>query len=420
MKNPTLEEFSLARFNSLRKLITRYYEEMKPLFTENNWDASVVDKMASDSVEHIDRNIKEQVEYFAKDKIRLEFVLDYLLLYYYTRILNDLFTKDYWPLKAEFENEENELNYNSVLEFLQKRKHWVNAFLKPMRDVLLKRKVQSSYMFEYFSDKNKFDVNIESGARHFYSLFPLPEYRELKKPKWNEATFNANGSSTPLPIFDLMNQIEFEINEKLKEKVALPAQEVDVPKDSEGIGHSKKLLRKGKTLIEFADGAKWVNLDVVACSLEGAHLEHCGNNYRANENNLRIWSFRTPTDEPGFYVGRLTFIYNVDTKMIGEAKARNNQKPQSKYHPYIVELLLLPMVEGLEQGRHKTESDFAFSDLNDELLQKLVEEKPTLFAQSKVGRSVIISRNLIDTWRKSYKNVTGQEAPNLEALKFDK
>lgn len=426
--NPSLEEFSLQRFNPLKKALIKYYEEMKPVFEKNNWDAAVVNKMLSDTIDFMNKSVTDEVEYFGNDKVRLEFVLDYLILHFYARLISDLLSKSYKPEAMQYSKEVGtEISFDTAIGFLKSKKHWMVPLLKPMLDVITKRKVgdNTTNLFSYFVDKKSLERNIVEGAKHFFSLMPLPEYRELKKPKWNEASFTANGGNDPLHIFDLMNQIEYEINEKLKDKSILPSLEVDteVPGYVEGESYSaskQRVLRKGKTLIEFADKAKWVDLQVPACSLEAASLEHCGNNYRAGETNLRVWSFRTPTDDPKFFVGRLTFIFNTDTKLIGEAKARNNQKPQSKFHPYIVELLLLPFVNGLEQGRHATHQDFAFADLSDELLMKLIEEKPTLFSKSKVGRAVIINRKLEDAWKTAYKKVTKEEAPDLETLKFDK
>lgn len=423
-QNASLEEFSLQRFNPLKKLLKKFYEDMKPIFEKNEWDVSVVDKMEADTLAYLDKSVADMVEFFKNDKPRLEYALDYLMLHFYSRVIYDLLSKSYREEAGKFEEDHNQVTFTNSVEFFKQQKHWASGMLKPMLDVIAKRKVVDPRALEYFKEKSLYSKNIEEGLQHFYGLFPLPEYRELKKVKWED--FSIVSQESVLRVVDYLNQMEHEINEVLKEKSVLPSKEIDLTPGAEKLDgylasdNKTKLLRKGKTLIEFADGAKWVDLQVPACSLEAASLEHCGNNYRANETNLRVWSFRTPTDEKDFYVGRLTFIFNTDNRMIGEAKARNNQKPQSKYHPYIVELLLLPMVEGLEQGRHATHQDFAFADLNDELLLRLINEKPTLFSKSKVGRSVIISRNLGDVWKAAFKKVTGENPPDLDQLKFDK
>lgn len=429
-KNPTLEEFSSDRFNPIRKILGLYNDDLKSTFKSYGWDTAVAEEMKKKSLLYLDETFKKYFNIFQGDKIKLEFALDFLYVHWFTRILHDLVTKHYRPEAKLFTEAEKDLDYDDVMEFLVNQKHWITKFFKPLREVLTRRGVfdlsthDQRVTFSVMQGVTSLNVNLENLAAHFISLLPLPEYRPLKKFKWNEFTFvfDQHGS---LDDFARMELVEKDITETLKDKLVPPAQEIEVSSDiatgREIISsESKRYLRKGIDFIVFEDGSKWVNLNIPACSYEGAHLEHCGNTYRSDEANLRVLSFRTPTDDPKYFVGRLTFIYNIDTKMIGEAKGRGNSKPASKYHPYIVQLLLNDMIVGLEQGRHATERDFAFADLSDELLEVLIEKKPTLFSKSKVGRSVIISRKLLDKWKISYKKFTGETPPDLESLKFDK
>lgn len=445
MKNPTLEEFSSQRFNSIRKAITTYYDLMIKRYSDEDFDSSDVEKTKGVHLKELDETINTYLRDFAAHKELLEYVLDYYYVLCFSRIAEAVFVK--YPVEDLSEDYDDELNYDSVFAFVAYHKHWLSPAAKITKTILEKRKVSAdnlkrSSFFTKFTSHSAKELNTLEKPRHFLSIAALPEYNKLPrtmgadgrtrdvaiqgftpfgKLKYGSIEFKfAENTSALLEFWSKLQSVENEINSLLSD-VAIPPSTEIVMNDEESFtpAQMKYLLRKADDFIIFEDGSKWVNLNRTACDLEKNSLGHCGNFYRADETNLIIFSFRTPTEEPNKFIGRLTFIYNTKTRLIGESKARNNNKPESRYHPYIVQLLLNDMVDGLEQGKHAKQLDFSFYDLSDEWLEKLIIEKPTLFTKSKVGRGVIIARGKEELWTKSFEKVTGQKAPSLDTLKFD-
>lgn len=126
-----------------------------------------------------------------------------------------------------------------------------------------------------------------------------------------------------------------------------------------------------KPLIEFPDGSAWWFVDRAYCSDEGRSGQHCGNVNGKYDAEQRILSYRIN--------GRvqMTFILLKDGKL-GEMKAKANQKPQSKYHPHIMALLLNPLVKGISGEGFAPEMNFSAFDLSDNLIAQLHQTKPAI------------------------------------------
>lgn len=443
MKNPTLEEFSSQRFNSIRKVITTYYDLMIKRYSDEDFDSSDVEKTKTIHLKELDTSIDTYLRDYSSNKDLLDFALDYYYILCFSRIAEAVLVK--FPVE-DFEYDDS-LDYDSAFAFIAFHKHWLSPAAKIAKSILEKRKVsvddlKRSSFFTRFTSHSVKELNTLEKPRHFLSIAALPEYNKLpremgpdgrtrdipvqgfvpfNKLKYGSIQFRfMENNSWMLEYWANLQNIESEINGLLSDVAVPPSTEV-IMNDEETFtpAQMKYLLRKADDFIVFADGSKWVNLNRTACDLEKNSLGHCGNFYRANETNLIIFSFRTPTGDPNKFIGRLTFIYNTKTRLIGESKARNNNKPESRYHPYIVQLLLNDIVDGLEQGMHAKQLDFSFYDLADEWLEQLIKEKPTLFTKSKVGRGVIIARKKEKLWIDSFEKVTGQKAPSLDSLKFD-
>jgi hypothetical protein len=114
---------------------------------------------------------------------------------------------------------------------------------------------------------------------------------------------------------------------------------------------------KGKPILTFNDGYSWVNLEKGYCEKEGKSMGHCGNvNAEIGDNILSLRDKRN--------VPHLTFIFN--NGYLGEMKGKGNSKPAKSYHKYIVELLKLPIIKNIIDGKYLPENDFKLSDLADE------------------------------------------------------
>ena len=130
-------------------------------------------------------------------------------------------------------------------------------------------------------------------------------------------------------------------------------------------------------LIEFPDGYMWIKLDRAACSVEGNAMGHCGNIPRSDTND-RIISLRKYNPSKNEFTYAATFILE-DDGYFGERKGANNNKPDPKYHPYIVEMLKLDFYKGFKKGRWGTSGDFQINDLRIELKEDLFNHRPDMF-----------------------------------------
>ena len=114
----------------------------------------------------------------------------------------------------------------------------------------------------------------------------------------------------------------------------------------------------------------WINR--AYCPEEGRSGEHCGNIAGQHNPDQRILSFRDNQNRV-----QMTFILEPDNTL-GEMRANYNQKPNSKFHPYIMPLLMWDRVEGLTGAPYGEESAFNIFDLNEQQLNYLEQNKPKL------------------------------------------
>lgn len=148
--------------------------------------------------------------------------------------------------------------------------------------------------------------------------------------------------------------------------------------------------RDATIVLQFPDGSAWWNLNRSYCQREGNALGHCGNVVGRTNTNQRLLSFRRPVEVKGQMHWRpsLTFVLEPDGHL-GEMKGRENTKPKAEYHPYIVELLKLPLIKGIEGGGYKPEANFSLMDLPQETREELVTLKPELMDDITRARMVI-------------------------------
>ena len=124
-------------------------------------------------------------------------------------------------------------------------------------------------------------------------------------------------------------------------------------------------------LLEFP-GYAWWWVDRSFCPEEGRSGSHCGNvtgNYKTDQ---RILSFRNDNGNV-----LLTFILEPHGAL-GEMKAKGNQKPQEKYHPYIMKLLDLDIVKSISSGGYAPHMNFSIFDLKDDQVLHYYHTKPEL------------------------------------------
>jgi peptide methionine sulfoxide reductase MsrB len=127
-------------------------------------------------------------------------------------------------------------------------------------------------------------------------------------------------------------------------------------------------------LLEFGGGYAWWFVDRAYCPDEGRSGSHCGNIAGKTKTKQRILSFRNANNQV-----LLTFIREPNGSL-GEMKAKNNQKPSEKFHPYIVKLLDLDMITGIApgEGQYAPQANFNMFDLTEQQLNYFLEKKPAL------------------------------------------
>jgi hypothetical protein len=126
----------------------------------------------------------------------------------------------------------------------------------------------------------------------------------------------------------------------------------------------------GTIVMTFPDGFYWIDLETKYDGDEADAMGHCG---RTNKGNT-LYSLRDRNKSP-----HITVAIDTDDGIIYQMKGRNNKKPISKYHEYIVELLLNDdlYIKGFGSEYDKN-NDFNINDLNSDLREKLLNNRPNI------------------------------------------
>jgi hypothetical protein len=118
---------------------------------------------------------------------------------------------------------------------------------------------------------------------------------------------------------------------------------------------------KGEVMLKFKDGHYWINLNKGKCSYEQKEMGHCG-----SDNSGVLWSLRDKRKKP-----HVTMTVNEDGVII-QLKGKENKAPKGKYLKYIVQVLAIPEITGMDTP------DFDIQKLNDNQKSWLAEQDPGL------------------------------------------
>lgn len=188
--------------------------------------------------------------------------------------------------------------------------------------------------------------------KHYFSL-PIPKIEEYI---FKDQTFNEI-----IKVFHDFEQEWIENNKANKAFISLDQYEG----------------KEWKDVIRFPDNKVWILLNEETCDIEGEAMGHCGNTGNPRDGD-RILSLRTFDEKRNGWEVHLTFILDKHY-FLGEMKGRGNEKPSSKYHPYIIKLLELPIIKGIKGGGYLEQNNFDLSDIqNPQVVQELLKEKPLL------------------------------------------
>lgn len=167
-----------------------------------------------------------------------------------------------------------------------------------------------------------------------------------------------------------------------------------------------KIQDGDRAILTFDGGKKaWWLLDRGSCDDEAKAMGHCGN-VPSEKQFDQILSFRTASEDPEYWVPHLTFILNKG--VLGEMKGRANNKPDKKYHPYIIALLKQKYVEEIRGGGYAADQNFSLGDLPENVREELLAEKPSLGSLYDLytiyGMTPEIERRIYDELDRQYKD----------------
>ena len=151
-------------------------------------------------------------------------------------------------------------------------------------------------------------------------------------------------------------------------------------------------------LFEFGDGTAWWWVDRAHCPEEGRSGDHCGNVTGLEKTDQRILSLRNRQNQV-----ILTFILEPDGRL-GEMKAKHNLKPQPKYHPQIMKLLLWDRVTGIQGQGYAPDRNFNVFDLDPQNLEYIDRTKPQLIADQVKLTPMLLLRSSSAEIKQKYMN----------------
>ena len=258
----------------------------------------------------------------------------------------------------------------SILDAISKDKHSQNVYNQNLKQI---NNTTNHYLKNFgYSSRDEFieDIKISTnrGDMENALLRSLGHFFSLGISKIDNYRFSNQ------KISDVISQFEEWEDEWKKEAVSSFDDTEEHP--------TQTVLKR------YPNGFEWVSLNKTYCEKEGSAMGHCGNrpSQRQGDNviSLRKVEMR---GKQRFVRPSLTFIYNNIDNEFGEMKGRANEKPNQKYHEYIVDLLLLKDETGdflfkklNPNYGYMTENNFRISDLDKKYLQKIKDQRPDIIS----------------------------------------
>ena len=278
--------------------------------------------------------------------------------------------------------------YLRYLKYEILKKTYVN--LTPSQKKFMEEFTAKVKASKFGGDVNKYSYGFLTHIIHFLSL-PIKAIKDFR--------FSYEHPNTILEYFEKLEKDWKENNTGSKEWIDITdeLEEDDI-----------------EELIKFGDGYAWYYLKRHACQKEGDAMGHCGN-VPSSDRAQRILSFRKVKKQGNKIFTRpsMTFILNSD-KTLGEMKGRGNEKPDEKYHKYILALLELKMdeggyfIKGITGGGYKPEANFSIADLDKKEQTDLIEKRPELITRDLaiVLNNGIVNEEIIKKYDRDWRTVT--------------
>ena len=159
--------------------------------------------------------------------------------------------------------------------------------------------------------------------------------------------------------------------------------------DELGVGNGEiNYVEEDEILLDYRDegiGFYWVNLNTNTSDEECDRMGHCG---RTSSDNT-IYSLREVKRFNEKYTinkSHLTAAIGNRDGIVYQMKGPKNSKPQEKFYPYIIDLLLKDEhIKGFG-SEYNSNDDFSLGDLPEDKIKEIYSQKPILFDNRKGKR----------------------------------
>ena len=231
---------------------------------------------------------------------------------------------------------------------------------------------------------------------------------------------NVNGLTSRIRpnIINVMDWVRVGLDGNVKPFKNLTLQELDKKAkewhESLGVGNGDiNYVEKNDIIKDFRDengnGFYWADLDTKDSKEESERMGHCGRSSYGYIYSLR----ETKPINNKFKINRshLTTAIGHDGIMY-QLKGPKNSKPKEEYHNYILPLFYVLGGEGEEDDylvkgfgtEYASQQDFKLSDLPDDVIRELYQNRPELFEGRTMMRK-LVDMGIIDTPNVNY-NIT--------------
>jgi len=270
----------------------------------------------------------------------------------------------------------------------------------------------------------------------------LIAYQEAVLKSWNDSPFKDgkeitkqdlidkinNGNLIPMKsqsITSIMDYIRIGLNGDNSSIKNLTFQELVTAAiewhESLDVGQGEiNYVEANKVVLDFRDeegmGFYWVDLQTNDSNEECTRMGHCGRTYQTNS----IYSLRENMRIPGtkFTLNKSHLTAAIsNTGVLFQLKGPKNSKPQEKFNKYILPLFYVQvdddyLIEGFGK-EYQSANDFKLSDLSDDEITKLYQDRPDLF-DSREYQKLLKKMGIIDTPERDYKFLLQIKPENID------
>lgn len=140
-----------------------------------------------------------------------------------------------------------------------------------------------------------------------------------------------------------------------------------------------------KVLIDFNDGFAWYDLQTSVSDDEARTMRHCCTDPRTEDGGT-VYSLREKVKRKGRWAYKPHATFMIKEKALYEMKGFGNDKPNEKFHKYIVPLLESKYVEDIIGGGYMAGKNFSVLDLPEKIRKPLVKKKPGLLTMLEASK----------------------------------